>query len=125
MSIIGTTINWGDDQPVEIPASERRRHVYVIGQTGTGKSTLLRNLILQDIDEGRGVGFIDPHGGEVSTPGSVSSDESLSPFQPQVLTAGGAPSSPTRLHEDPIPFDGRGAKRSVPAVSPDLAVSSV
>lgn len=62
MSIIGTTINWGDDQPVEIPASERRRHVYVIGQTGTGKSTLLRNLILQDIDEGRGVGFIDPHG---------------------------------------------------------------
>jgi uncharacterized protein DUF87 len=34
----------------------------VIGQTGTGKSTLLRNLILQDIDEGRGVGFIDPHG---------------------------------------------------------------
>jgi type IV secretory pathway TraG/TraD family ATPase VirD4 len=62
MSIIGTTINWGADQPVEIPASERRRHVYVIGQTGTGKSTLLRNLILQDIDEGRGVGFIDPHG---------------------------------------------------------------
>jgi GTPase SAR1 family protein len=62
MSIIGTTLTWGDDQPVEIPASERRRHVYVIGQTGTGKSTLLRNLILQDIDEGRGVGFIDPHG---------------------------------------------------------------
>jgi hypothetical protein len=62
MSIIGTTINWGDDQPVEIPAAERRRHVYVIGQTGTGKSTLLRNLILQDIDDGRGVGFIDPHG---------------------------------------------------------------
>jgi len=62
MSIIGTTINWGEDQPVEIPASERRRHVYVIGQTGTGKSTLLRNLMLQDIDEGRGVGFIDPHG---------------------------------------------------------------
>jgi hypothetical protein len=37
-------------------------HVYLIGQTGTGKTTLLRNLILQDIHEGRGVGFIDPHG---------------------------------------------------------------
>ena len=62
MSIIGTTINWGEDQPVELPPEDRRRHVYLIGQTGTGKTTLLRNLILQDIHEGRGVGFIDPHG---------------------------------------------------------------
>jgi hypothetical protein len=57
MSIIGTTINWGEDQPVELPPEDRRRHVYLIGQTGTGKTTLLRNLILQDIHEGRGVGF--------------------------------------------------------------------
>jgi Helicase HerA, central domain len=64
MSIIGTTINWREDQPVALPTAEdRRRHVYVIGQTGTGKTILLRNLILQDIHEGRGVGFIDPHGG--------------------------------------------------------------
>jgi type IV secretory pathway TraG/TraD family ATPase VirD4 len=62
MSIIGTTINWGEDQPVELPSEDRRRHVYLIGQTGTGKTTLLRNLMLQDIHEGRGVGFIDPHG---------------------------------------------------------------
>jgi type IV secretory pathway TraG/TraD family ATPase VirD4 len=62
MSIIGTTINWGEDQPVELPPLDRRRHVYLIGQTGTGKTTLLRNLILQDIHEGKGVGFIDPHG---------------------------------------------------------------
>jgi hypothetical protein len=62
MSIIGTTVNWGEDQPVELPPEDRRRHVYLIGQTGTGKTTLLRNLILQDIHEGRGVGFIDPHG---------------------------------------------------------------
>ena len=62
MSIIGTTVNWGEDQPVELPPEDRRRHVYLIGQTGTGKTTLLRNLILQDIHEGRGVGFIDSHG---------------------------------------------------------------
>ena len=57
MSIIGTTLNWGDDRPVELPPEERSRHVYVIGQTGTGKTTLLRNLILQDIDAGRGSGL--------------------------------------------------------------------
>jgi hypothetical protein len=62
MSIIGTTINWGESQPVELPPEDRRQHVYVVGQTGTGKTSLLRNLILQDIHEGRGVGFIDPHG---------------------------------------------------------------
>ena len=42
--------------------ASRRQHLYIIGQTGTGKSTLLRNLILQDIEEGRGVAVIDPHG---------------------------------------------------------------
>jgi hypothetical protein len=62
MSIIGTTIKWGEEQPVALPSEDRRRHVYLIGQTGTGKTTLLRNLMLQDIHEGRGVGFIDPHG---------------------------------------------------------------
>jgi type IV secretory pathway TraG/TraD family ATPase VirD4 len=41
---------------------ERRRHVYAIGQTGTGKTTLLENLVLQDIYAGRGVTLIDPHG---------------------------------------------------------------
>lgn len=41
---------------------DRRRHVYIIGQTGTGKSTLLQSLILQDIQLGRGVCLIDPHG---------------------------------------------------------------
>lgn len=41
---------------------DRRRHVYVVGQTGTGKTTLLEALILQDIHHGRGVCLIDPHG---------------------------------------------------------------
>ena len=41
---------------------DRTRHVYVIGKTGMGKSTLLRNLAVQDIQSGRGMAFIDPHG---------------------------------------------------------------
>jgi hypothetical protein len=41
---------------------ERRRHLYVIGQTGTGKSTLLLNLIAQDIAAGQGFALLDPHG---------------------------------------------------------------
>ena len=41
------------------------RHFYVIGQTGTGKSVLLRNMMLQDIRNGDGVAFIDPHGNDI------------------------------------------------------------
>src|SRR5580700_1751595 len=49
-------------QPFGLSADDRRRHLYVIGKTGTGKSTLLRNLIVQDIDAGRGLMLLDPHG---------------------------------------------------------------
>lgn len=42
--------------------SDRRRHFYIIGQTGTGKSSLLQEMIRQDIQNGRGVAVIDPHG---------------------------------------------------------------
>ncbi len=45
-----------------IKTDDRRRHMYVIGQTGTGKTTLLMNMIISDIMAGHGVGFIDPHG---------------------------------------------------------------
>jgi hypothetical protein len=41
---------------------ERRRHLYVVGQTGTGKSTLLLNLIAQDLAAGEGLALLDPHG---------------------------------------------------------------
>jgi len=41
---------------------DRRRHLYVIGQTGTGKSAFLSNLIEQDIIQGNGLGVLDPHG---------------------------------------------------------------
>ena len=44
---------------------DRLRHFYVIGQTGTGKTNLLKNMIVQDIENGEGVCFIDPHGVDV------------------------------------------------------------
>lgn len=47
---------------VGIRQADRRHHMYIIGKTGTGKSTLLETLILQDIDAGRGVALLDPHG---------------------------------------------------------------
>ena len=49
-----------------IREQDRFSHIYVIGKTGTGKSTLLENMIVQDIAAGRGVALIDPHGDLVS-----------------------------------------------------------
>ncbi len=46
-----------------IKAGDRSKHVYVIGKTGMGKSTLLENMAIQDIVNGHGIAFIDPHGG--------------------------------------------------------------
>jgi Helicase HerA, central domain len=48
--------------PVMLDAEERRRHLYIIGQTGTGKSTLILNLIQQDLVAGQGLALLDPHG---------------------------------------------------------------
>ncbi|MBI4059395.1 type IV secretion system DNA-binding domain-containing protein [Candidatus Microgenomates bacterium] len=45
-----------------IKTIDRRRHVYIVGKTGTGKSTLIANMAIDDIRKGRGVGIIDPHG---------------------------------------------------------------
>jgi tetratricopeptide (TPR) repeat protein len=52
----------GAPLPILQERSDRRRHLYVVGKTGTGKSTLLKSLALQDIEDGRGVCVIDPHG---------------------------------------------------------------
>jgi hypothetical protein len=62
IAYIGHRRLWGGDEPFGIHRSDRRQHLYCVGKTGTGKSTLLRNLILQDIYQGEGVGLIDPHG---------------------------------------------------------------
>lgn len=48
--------------PVHIKKADRRRHVYIIGKTGTGKSMLLLNMIVNDINKGSGVCVVDPHG---------------------------------------------------------------
>ncbi len=45
-----------------IKLDDRRRHVYVIGKTGMGKTLMLKNMAIQDIQKGNGIGFIDPHG---------------------------------------------------------------
>ena len=52
----------GSQANVRLPDACRSQHFYILGATGTGKSTLLFNMILQDIRSGRGVGLIDPHG---------------------------------------------------------------
>ncbi|NIA11985.1 MAG: type IV secretion system DNA-binding domain-containing protein, partial [Nitrospiraceae bacterium] len=62
MTIIGMT-NWRNERkPFAIKEKDRRHHIYVIGKTGMGKTTLLENMIVQDIHQGRGVGVLDPHG---------------------------------------------------------------
>lgn len=52
----------GVKKPIRLSKNDRRRHTYIIGQTGTGKSWLLENLAFQDMMDGRGFAFIDPHG---------------------------------------------------------------
>jgi len=70
LNFMGSTvlgINNGREgkREVSILAEDRLRHFYVIGQTGTGKTTLLKNMIIQDIKRGDGVCMIDPHGGDL------------------------------------------------------------
>ncbi|HEV8601177.1 MAG TPA: type IV secretion system DNA-binding domain-containing protein [Patescibacteria group bacterium] len=51
--------------PFGIRRDDRRRHMYVIGKTGMGKTTLIENMVIQDILNGHGVAFVDPHGDSV------------------------------------------------------------
>ena len=55
----------GVKKEIRVSTNDRRRHVYFIGQTGTGKSVLLENLAYQDMMDGRGFAFVDPHGDSV------------------------------------------------------------
>jgi hypothetical protein len=59
---VGKSKYRGVERPIYISEDDRRRHIYIIGKTGTGKSQLLEEMIIQDIEEGKGVGVIDPHG---------------------------------------------------------------
>lgn len=60
--LIGESVYRGIVKPIYVTDEDRRRHIYCVGQTGTGKSTLLGNMIIDDIKKGRGVAIIDPHG---------------------------------------------------------------
>jgi len=60
--IMGTRNEWGQEEPFALFQRDRRQHLHVVGKSGTGKTTTLRNMIIQDIEAGRGVGVIDPHG---------------------------------------------------------------
>ncbi|OGG31502.1 hypothetical protein A3A63_01800 [Candidatus Gottesmanbacteria bacterium RIFCSPLOWO2_01_FULL_46_9] len=52
----------GVERPIFVGEDDRRRHMYIIGKTGTGKSQLLEEMIIQDINAGKGVAVVDPHG---------------------------------------------------------------
>ena len=62
VTLIGRTNFRGQNDEYGIKPDDRRRHVYIIGKTGMGKSTLLENMIYSDIMAGKGVGVVDPHG---------------------------------------------------------------
>jgi hypothetical protein len=62
---LGKSIYRGVERNVFISNEDRFRHMYLIGKTGTGKSKLLEDWVLQDMKEGKGLCFIDPHGDAV------------------------------------------------------------
>ncbi|HEX4263924.1 MAG TPA: type IV secretion system DNA-binding domain-containing protein [Verrucomicrobiae bacterium] len=60
--LLGNNEHAGETGAVQLTAEQRTRHAHIIGASGTGKSTLLFNLIQQDIENGEGVAVLDPHG---------------------------------------------------------------
>ncbi|MFA5099056.1 MAG: type IV secretion system DNA-binding domain-containing protein [Candidatus Paceibacterota bacterium] len=61
-TLIGESFFRGEKKPVYISDDDRKLHVYAIGQTGTGKSTLMTNMAVEDIRQGKGMAIVDPHG---------------------------------------------------------------
>lgn len=64
-TLLGFNKYRGEKRDVRLGKLDRLRHLYVIGQTGTGKSSLLKNMCIEDIKAGNGACFIDPHGSDV------------------------------------------------------------
>ena len=60
--LLGYNVFRSAKKPIRLSLGDRQRHMYVVGQTGTGKSTFLENLALQDMLSGNGFAFVDPHG---------------------------------------------------------------
>jgi len=65
--LLGYNVFRGTQKEIRLTDKDRARHMYIIGQTGTGKSVLLENLALQDMLDGKGFAFIDPHGDTAET----------------------------------------------------------
>lgn len=65
-TLLGTNTYRGVETKIYITPDDRLRHFYIIGQTGTGKTTLMKNMIIQDIAAGNGVCMIDPHGTDIA-----------------------------------------------------------
>ena len=63
--LLGINSYRGRNTEIRMSREDRMRHMYVIGQTGTGKTTILKNMIAQDIKNGDGCCFIDPHGTDI------------------------------------------------------------
>ncbi len=60
--LLGYNMFRGAKKPIRLAVQDRQRHMYVVGQTGVGKSVYLENLALQDMIKGNGFAFVDPHG---------------------------------------------------------------
>ncbi|MFH0912588.1 MAG: TraM recognition domain-containing protein, partial [Patescibacteria group bacterium] len=65
LTVLAKTNFRGSEEKFGIKLKDRRRHVYIIGKSGVGKSVLLKNMLIDDIREGRGAAMIDPHGEDV------------------------------------------------------------
>lgn len=64
---LGENIHHGTTTPIGLTESERERHVYIIGGTGNGKTTMLQYSIVQDMKSGKGMAIVDPHGDMAET----------------------------------------------------------
>jgi len=64
-SLLGTNSYRGELTEIHMSPEDRLRHLYIIGQTGTGKTGLMKSMIIQDIKNGDGCCFIDPHGNDI------------------------------------------------------------
>ncbi len=77
-TLLGVNRYRGTEKMIFSTPDDRIRHFYIIGQTGTGKTTLMKNMIAQDIQQGNGVCFIDPHGTDIEDILSIVPEERLS-----------------------------------------------
>lgn len=64
-ALLGSNRYRGTETPIYLASEDRLRHLYVIGQTGTGKTSIMKNLVIDDIRAGNGACFIDPHGNDI------------------------------------------------------------